>query len=358
MPLVPTNISLVGQILDEDVFTTNGMLLLGKGTILRSVNIYALLTRGIQYVRIAPPVIGQEQHSIDMQLHRIDDKEISENYVTAIGNTKQLFEQITEDYLPPVSEFTEAFFPLADRVLQQSGIFRNIYALEGAEQYTYRHSINVGMLSSLIAKLLNKSKEEIYLIGQAGFLHDIGKMLIPKELLLKPTKLTDSEFEIMQQHTIHGYHLISRMEDCPEIVADCALLHHERLDGSGYPRKYTEELIPLACQIVAVADVFDAMCTDRIYRTRSSPFEAAKYLWNAAYEGKLNAKIVTKFVHYIAQLYVGSMAVMNTGDEAEVVLINQDEPLRPLVRVKEEYVDLRLHRTMTIEKMILPISIQ
>ncbi len=356
MPQVSLDISLVGKVLEEDVYSRNGILLLSRGAVLTSSDIYKLLRQKIVYVAVEPAVSQQEdtdQTIAQLLQNFYIQKDISVTYVKALEKAKELFESIREDYMPSIEQFSSYFFPLIDNVMQQTGIFRALYVLEGSEGYTYRHSVNVGILSALIAKLMKLNVEEVFLIGQAGLLHDTGKMLVPKEILMKPGKLTSEEFEQMKLHTVHGFHLISKMEGGNDLFAEAALLHHERLDGSGYPEKRKGDSIPLATQIVSVADVFDAICSDRVYKERTSPFEAAKLLWTEACSGQLNPEIVTRFIHYIASLYTGSKAMLNSGDEVEVVLIYHDEPMRPLVRRKDEYIDLRYHRNLAIDKMIV-----
>lgn len=355
MPHEALDVSLVGRILEEDVFTRSGILLLSKGTTLSSSDIFKLLRQKIHYVAVerASNILEEQDHPVARLLQNFYiQKEASVAYIQAMEHSKKLFESIHPDYIPPLDQFTHSFFPLMDHVMQNTSIFRAIYVLEGAEGYTYRHSVNVGILSALIAKLLKLSTEEVFLTGQAGLLHDVGKMLVPKEILMKPGKLTSEEFEQMRLHTVYGYNLLCSMEGGNELFAQTALLHHERLDGSGYPEKRVGDAIPFITQIIAVADVFDAICSDRIYKERTSPFEAATLLWQEACAGLLNPDIVTRFIHYIASLYTGSKAMLNSGEEVEVVLVYQDEPMRPLVRKRDEYIDLRYNRNLAIEKMI------
>lgn len=341
--------------LEEDVFSVKGTLLLPKGTVLTSTNIYTLLRQKVLYVNITP-FSDTDQPQADPLASQLEDstlnKETIRSYLNALEGTRHLFQQVQDDHVPHLEQFSQAFYPIADQMLKQVGIFRSLYVLEGSENYTYRHSINVGILASLIARLMKKSEEEIAKIGLGGFMHDVGKMLVPKQILLKPGKLTAEEYEAMKQHTIHGYELVKRMDAGCTILEDCALLHHERLNGSGYPQRRRADSIPVECQILAVADMFDAICSDRVYKPRTSPFEAAQLLWKAACDGELNPEIVTLFVHYIAMLYVGARGRLNTGEVIEVILIHKDEPMRPLVRRDTEYLDLRFNRHLSIEKMI------
>ncbi|KKX55841.1 HD-GYP domain-containing protein [Brevibacillus borstelensis] len=355
MPLASVNLLLVGCVLEKDLYSHSGILLLQKGTVLTETHVQLFRKQRINHVHITDRTWSEGNgEEISNQLMDLGtDQESVAFYLEAMEDTRRLFESVELERMPRLEEFTEAFHKVANCTKKRMGLFRSLYVLEGADSYTYRHSINVGILSTLIAQLLKWDDERVKIMGAAGFLHDIGKMKVPKEILLKPGKLTDEEFAQMKQHTVYGYELINEMEGCCETLLLCALLHHERLDGSGYPEGRTKENIPIECQVLAVADMFDAICSDRVYKTRTSPFEAAQLLWKSACEGLLNIEIVTVFVRYIAQLYVGARARLNDGEEVEIILIHQDEPMRPLVRRKKEFVDLRNHRSLTIEKMIV-----
>lgn len=331
----------IGKTVTQDVYNRFGLLLIPAGTVLRVTDVELLRAHQIDSIETA-----------DSREHDTPLREASYLYQSTLEQTKQLFSHITESSIPPLPKFNEAFFPLLSNALKHSGLLRLFYLREGSEDYTYRHSIHVGILSALIGKLLNLSPDDIILLGQAGLLHDVGKVLIPLDILLKPSPLTPFEFEHMKQHTTLGAALIHNMDGASRVIALSALLHHERLDGSGYPEGRTGDLIPLMAKIVSVADVFDAICSDRVYKKGISPFDGAAVLWQLCCEGKVNPDIVIPFIRYISQLYVGSQAVLNSGERVEVIMVHTDEPLRPLVRKGEVYLDLRQHRSLSITQVI------
>lgn len=347
--------SLIGKRLTRDVFNNHGVLLFVEGTVLTETDVYALEAHRVYDISVED-VTDDQEHAVPKMEKQIEqllpDQVIAENYIGLLNKTKGLFDLVTTSHTPTLEQFSDSFMPLLEQVKSGLGVFRQIYLLEGADDYTYRHSINVGILSSLIAKLLNMPSEEIIRIGQAGLLHDIGKMQIPKEILTKPGSLTPVEYALMKAHTIYGYEILAKMEGADQMMAECALYHHERLDGSGYPYGKKGDELPFESQIVAVADVFDAICSDRVYKEKTSPFEAAKFLWKATCKGELNPQVATKFIHYVTSFYVGGRALLNCGDIVDVILIYPDEPMNPLVRRGEEYLDLRHHRTLWIEKIL------
>ncbi|RAP27921.1 hypothetical protein C2W64_00740 [Brevibacillus laterosporus] len=355
MVQVHMDLSLEGRVLAEDIYNTYGVLLLSKGTVLTSKEIAKLKGNGFQSVNVREiPHNQEDDRYLRKQLQQVSaNKQLVETYMDATQTLKNLYTSVTHQYMPPINEFEQLYETLRAQVMSQGDLFRSLYLLEGSENYTYRHSINVGILSATISNLMGMSQEEVHMMGVAGLLHDIGKMMVPSEILMKPDRLTDEEFDTMKLHTVYGYDLFRKSADFPEIFAQIALLHHERMDGSGYPEKRQGDEIPLSCQIVAVADMFDAICSDRIYKERTSPFEAAQFIWNDACKGKLNPKIVSKFMQSIISMYIGSRALLSNGDEVEIVLIYADEPMRPFVRKGTEYFDLRNRRDLHLQKMIL-----
>lgn len=157
-------------------------------------------------------------------------------------------------------------------------MMRIIYKLSEYRDYkTYEHTMRVGWLSARLADSLNMDKEFVLALEYAAPLHDIGKIGIPDSIILKPGKLSEQEFEVMKKHTIYGYELLKNSSThVMKMAAEIALNHHERWNGSGYPRGLKEEQIPVSAQIVGVVDSFDAMVTDRPYKDAVSLEEAFK----------------------------------------------------------------------------------
>lgn len=343
--------SIIGKTVAKDIYNEYGLLLLPAGVVLHQSDIRLLRSHQISAVFVAESDAVPEL-PMPFPLLIQSDAEGARQYLLATKRMELLFEQVASGTVPPIHQFHQAFTPLLEHVLPNSSFLRFVYSQGGTQNYLARHSLHVGMLSALIGKILGKNDEEVMMLGHAGLLHDIGKLQVPDELLAKPGRLEPAEYEVIKQHSQYGAQIIRQMDGAEETIALCALMHHERLDGSGYPHQLTKEAIPLECQIVSVADFFDAMCTDRVYRLGISPFEAANILWEQACALKLQASIVSLFIHYIAQLYVGTEGVLNNGDTVEIVMVHQDEPTRPLVRRGEEFLDLRQYRSLRIMKMI------
>ncbi|MHB8129402.1 MAG: HD-GYP domain-containing protein, partial [Mobilitalea sp.] len=212
------------------------------------------------------------------------------------------------------------------------------------------HCLNVSLICNIFAGWLKFSPEDTRILTLGGLLHDIGKMMIPKEIISKDGKLTDEEYKIIKTHSIKGY---QALKDHPvDIrVKYAALMHHERCDGSGYPNGFVAEQIDDYAKIVAIADVYDAMTSNRRYRNAICPFDVVE---NFEHEGflKYDPGYLMIFMERIVQSYMHNIVRLNDGREGEVVMINKLALSRPVLRIGTGFVDLSKEHKLTIEAII------
>lgn len=203
------------------------------------------------------------------------------------------------------------------------------------DEYLYQHSFQVTLYSIAIAKELGYSAEDLRLIGIGALLHDIGKIMVPKEILTKPGRLTCEEFETMKQHTRYGFDLLRNLHSISLIVAHCAFQHHERIDGSGYPRGLVDfEIHPFA-KIIGVADVFDAVTTSRVYREKMLPSQGLAILEAGAgtiYDARIVQALEKSVVHYPN----GVILKLSDGRRGIVSRQNTLNAALPWIRIFEE----------------------
>jgi HD-GYP domain-containing protein (c-di-GMP phosphodiesterase class II) len=347
---------LIGQVLSRDLFTDRGILLLSEGTRIQESDITMLMNRGIYKISVVDNHVSSKIGNQMKDLWDQEGNEVNEEYLISLENTKTLFHQAINSKIPPLEEFMKTYTPMLERVLESTYVFNPIHKIKGHDEYNYRHCVNVGLICGIIGKILGLTLEENFTLGQMGLLHDIGKMKIRDEVLYKPGKLTSEEFEEIKRHTYYGYELLIRMQGANDLICKGALYHHERLDGSGYPKGLKGEDIPFFVQILSVADTYDAICSDRVYQQKSSPYFAVRELMQEVYKGRLNPKIVIPFVRYIMEAYLGEKAVLDDGTVADVVFLHPEEPDRPLIKVGETYIDLRKQRNVNILDLIAKSS--
>ncbi|MFP4660942.1 MAG: HD-GYP domain-containing protein [Halanaerobiales bacterium] len=234
-----------------------------------------------------------------------------------------------------IRRIKEVIYEMVDDILSIENVLVNLIDIKSFDSYTFAHSVNVAAISILIGQLLNLPEHRLVELGIGAILHDIGKILIPEEIINKPDILSNEELKIIRDHPRLGYNYL---KDCQEISAVSriiVLLHHERLDGSGYPKSLSEEDIHLFARIVAIADVFDALTTDRTYRKRWSINEVIDYFMSNV-NVKFDQLLVEKFIHNIALYPNGMTVILSNGQKAIVKEQNKYFPLRPVLRIVEE----------------------
>lgn len=220
--------------------------------------------------------------------------------------------------------------------------------LKNRDEYTAQHSMNVCILSIALGRQINLPEEYLEEVGLCGMMHDMGKMKIPLEILNKPGRFTDEEFAIMNSHTTLGWKMLMEQKGMPGSVIDTAYTHHERLDGKGYPRGLTGEKIPLLVRIVTIADMYDAIASDRVYKKGKTHLDAIKIM-DQARGTQLDSKLVIKFIESLGIYPTGSIVEMTNGEVAVVIESHTTKKLKPKItmllnedkkRVKPRLVDL------------------
>ncbi|MBR1571449.1 MAG: HD-GYP domain-containing protein [Lachnospiraceae bacterium] len=218
-------------------------------------------------------------------------------------------------------------------------IFDMVHNMRSVDDTIYAHSLNVALIARAIGKWLKYSREDLDLLTIAGLLHDIGKTQVPEEILNKQGKLTDDEFALIKSHPLAGYKILKNTKFDTRIKL-AALQHHERFDGSGYPRGLEGDEIDEFASIIALADVYDAMTAARSYR---SPKCAFQVIYEFEQEGfqKYNPEVIYTFLKRVANCYSNSRVLLSDGRSGQVVFLNKNALSRPIVKLDDgEMVDL------------------
>lgn len=313
-------------------------------------------------VLVAPAhtVLDQEQldliyrHAIELEERDIKrDKGKSQAQGKMDGCTlymAELFEQIRYAKQIPVLQIREKIIPSINELSEIPDFYELLGALQSKDDYSYRHNIGVGVLSTLIGKWMDMDERDLMQLTMAGTLHDIGKTKIPNEILNKPASLDTKEFDLMKKHTIFGYELLKDTVGINHIQALVALQHHERQDGSGYPLGLRSEQIAPLSKIVAVADVFHAMTSDRPYR-KALPFYETLIQMNKNIFGEFDPQISKLFMDKMMQSMLGHQVLLTNNEIGSIVLINPQNALRPLVKMNDNFIDLSRDTSLHILKV-------
>ena len=211
--------------------------------------------------------------------------------------------------------------------------FDMLHNLRSSDDSVYSHSLNVAMISRILGKWLKWNSSDLDSLVIAGLLHDIGKILIPSEILNKEGKLTDEEFEQIRWHPRSGYDLIKDLK-VDSRIKKAALQHHERCDGSGYPMQVSEIMLDDFAMVVAIADVYDAMTAARKYRAPLCPFQVIREFERDGYH-KYKTEFLLTFLRHIATTYQNNRVILSDGQAAKIILLNQNTLSEPLVQLND-----------------------
>ncbi len=337
MRLISTRTLKPGMVLATTVYNAKGQALIHESVSVTERMIHRLIELNIRYVYIEdslsegikvkeaiPHKVRQEAiDTIDLTFSQIQLESgagISINAIALEQSAKQM-KKITETILSEIKSNDELLTIITDVFTYDS--------------YIFQHSFNVTMYSLSIGMELKLSQKNLELLGLGAIMHDIGKMLVPEKILLKPGKLTLEEFNEVKRHSEYGFEILRQLQSVSLIVAHCAYQHHERLNGTGYPRGIQSEDIHPFAKIIAVADVFDAMTSNRVYREAMLPHEALEVLYAGA--GTLfDATVVEAFRHAVAIYPTGMVVELNDGKKGIVTKQNKGFTDRPILRIIEE----------------------
>lgn len=218
---------------------------------------------------------------------------------------------------------------LMKAITDNDAIAIDISALKVSDEYTFKHSVDVATIAMIIAKKHGFSDKDVYDIGIAGLLHDVGKSKIPNDLLNKAGRLTDEEFALMKQHSLLGYRILQDKKELSKPILLGVLQHHEKINGKGYPLGVTAEQINPYAKIISVADIYDALVTERPYKKAFTQRDAVELLMSMTDELDIDA--MRSFLGSVILYPVGSNVQLSNGETARVVENNPDYILRPKV---------------------------
>jgi HD-GYP domain-containing protein (c-di-GMP phosphodiesterase class II) len=345
------SLKLVGSMLGEDVYAKNKSIpLLRKGTVLNERHIFVLQSH-LNHNNLRLETCSIHQPSISVE-------ELEQNYKESLGQLKSIFEDLEAAIngsasSQPLQQLEHMYTPMLNTIVAEDEHFELLKLLRKDDEFTYVHSLNVGVVSSIIGKLLAMDKEEILLLGETGILHDIGKLSIPLSVLKKNGQLDPEEWELIRNHTVEGVQILKNMGETRTKVIMGTLLHHERLDGSGYPYGVREDVIPFHAQIISVADTYDAITAVRPYKGEQSPIVAVMILMEETAKGKFSSAITVPFTKYLMDQFIGQQVLLNTGEQGTIITVYDDMPHCPLVYLGENvYIDLRFDHTRSLKDVV------
>lgn len=314
-----------GMTLGRRLYGKDGKLLLSQGQMLRESYIERIRNLGYHGVYIC------DNLSDNIKIEAVVNEELRMKAVSTVQNAFISTEM--QDDVTDVLEDTKAVVHrLVEEILENSNAVVNLVDMKVFDDYTFYHSVNVAVLSLLMGVSMGLKESELYRLGLGALLHDIGKVFVSKKILSKPGPLTDEEFAEMQKHPALGYEFLRDHSDLPVTSYVGVLQHHERYDGTGYPYGLKGQEISMFARIISVADVYDALSSDRPYRKAILPSNAMEFIMGGM-GSYFDPECVETFVRKVAVFPLGTIVRLSNGMRAIVVENYGDCCMRPSVRV-------------------------
>lgn len=331
----------VGMRIDQAIVDRMDRTLVARGATLDAYTIEALEKRGVHgvYIRTGeedPELEAKEESLPPLVRHKIEKCRTEDPVKVHLSESvkKRVSQGIQYLYNNSDSpEFANASAKITNDLMHaiqsNDALAVDISALKTSDEYTFKHSVDVATMSMIIARNLGMKDKEVYEIGIAGLLHDMGKSKIPLEILNKPARLTDEEFAIMKKHSELGYAILKEKEEFQGTISFAVLQHHEKMNGKGYPLGCKSDKIVPYAKIMSVSDVYDALVTERPYKKSFSQRTAVEMIMSMTDE--LDITAMRSFLESVILYPVDSTVTLSNGEKARVVENKTHSVLRPTV---------------------------
>ncbi len=261
----------------------------------------------------------------------------------------QMNESVKNGKKPELDQAAELVDEMVESLARNKDALLTLTSIKNKDEYTFNHSINVAVLMASFCRFMNLDETQMHHLTIGALFHDLGKVLVPGELITKPGRYTDEEYTMMKQHPRLGKELLSEMTDINEDILNVVYQHHERMDGNGYPEKITGHNISLGGRMASIVDVYDALTSIRSYKEAESATEVLKFLFQSAPDA-FDLELLQQFISSVGIFPVGSLVRLNSGFLAVVVESAKKDLTRP--KVKMIY-DIKKGRSIVPRKLDL-----
>ena len=275
---------------------------------------------------------GASNYLEQKEIKHIRVRDVREVYNRALGIVSEMLGQVRMGKIPRAENAKKVVDDLSRYVLSDRPALLALALLKSYDNYLFNHSVNVSVLSLALADALKVPKEDLPSIGLAGLLHDLGKILVPKDIILKPHHLTPEEWQVMKLHPVKSAEILKKMTGVSELCVRLVYEHHAWYDRRGYPSLEDGHQLHPYSKIITIADVYDAVTTLRSYQRPFHPREAIKIMEELV--GKvIDPVYFQEFVRMLGIYPIGSLVRLDTGEIGLVIENNAQAPLSPKVRI-------------------------
>lgn len=347
----------LGKVIAEDIFANTQYPLIHKNTKIKLEHLRVFKLFNLKMILVYKDFIEElnEEHSeLQMTSVTLPKYDVFETYYNdAVNQLKKEFSNWGAGGKIDITKVRGMIIPLIEKVLEDRSYLFDLNTYSSPKDYLYHHCIATGVIASVMAKKLGFERGITIQLAIAGMLADSGMARISNRLREKNSTLTKEEFEEVKKHPYYSFLLVKNLPALKEVMKEAIYQHHERLDGSGYPKGERIGSVSNFAQIIAVADVFHAMTSERLYRTKQSPFKVMEMIKEEEF-GKFDIKVVQALVDIVVDLPIGTKIELSNLELGEVMFINKYSPTRPLVKLirTDEIIDLSSNRSLYITRVI------
>lgn len=338
-------------IVKGNTILNEGHLAILRAFLIESVEVKTVLANGEPFKPKPLKELSDEQEEIEVGTEEKPD--FVYQYLEAVKQYKRLFQSWQAGNRVEMVAVRKILVPLFEQIVHSPNDLLHLHHYSSKEDYLIHHSVYVGLLAAYLGNKLQYSKGDWYQLGFSGALADAGMAKLPPTILKKQGHLTAIEYEDVKKHPIHSYKMLKGVAGVTDSVLLAVLQHHERYDGSGYPLGVDAQKIHLFSQIVAVADVYHAMTSERYYRSKRSPYQVLEEISKDQF-GKFDLKVVEALMQSLVQVSVGKRIRLSSGEEAEIIFFDSAMPTRPLVKLVSngEMIQLTQQSALHIEEIL------
>ena len=347
-----------GKIVADDIYANTQYPIIFKNTKISQEHLHILKAFNISEI----PILldenrkndkPQEENSVvNVEMTQVVDS-FRKNYIDVIEEFKKMFNSWEAGAKIDITKVRGLILPLVEKMLEDRTIIFDLHCFCNVKEYLYHHCIATGLICAVITQKLGYERGYVYQMAVAGTLADCGMARIPLRIRDKKETLNQFEFNEIRKHPVFSLQMVRNLQAVKEEMKEAIFQHHERLDGSGYPLKLRVGSISKFGQIIAVADTFHAMTSERLYRSKESPFKVIEMIKESEF-GKFDIQVVQALVDLVATLPIGTKIELSNLEHGEIMFINKFAPTRPLIKLIStgEIIDLSKNRRFYISRVI------
>lgn len=340
----------IGMIIAEKVYSEQ-IVLINRGVVVTETIINRLKDK---YILDNIEVFTEEDGKIDF-LELVKEKtveEIEQTFKELSFNVQGMFESIDIKGITDLEEVQQFAKKIQGELSSARTIIKDIVLQGSGKDTIYRHSVNVAALSSILGKWLGFNDEEISDLICCAILHDFGKTKIHKSILDEVGELSGDVSKEMRSHPLLGFNILKSIPNLKSSISEGVLNHHERLDGSGYPRGIKDDKINSFARIIAIADTFDEVNSTRLYSVAKGPFDALELIEQQSF-GALDYEYSKVFLEHLINFYISENVLLSNNKIAKIIQIDINDLGRPLLLDDQGFVDLKKQSHISIDRLLL-----